>query len=170
MANAHVPRVLRRVRRRRYREAVLATREDRRDDLVLTHILSLMCLCSASFLSLCARCAGRSVFGLSLSCSLLADTITTPLVFNTHSFLIRQSPGDWEEIYGEETPETPYYVHRKTRETTWTKPEYLAWTRVEHDWKEEEDGNEEEQKEDKESGPEEGNAKKKGSWFSSSKS
>ncbi|CAL6328794.1 unnamed protein product [Bathycoccus prasinos] len=79
----------------------------------------------------------------------------------------RQSPGDWEEIYGEETPETPYYVHRKTRETTWTKPEYLAWTRVEHDWKEEEDGNEEEKKEDKESVPEEGASKKKGSWFSS---
>jgi len=78
-----------------------------------------------------------------------------------------QSPGDWEEIYGEETPETPYYVHRKTRETTWTKPEYLAWTRVEHDWKEEEDGNEEEKKEDNESVPEEGASKKKGSWFSS---
>ena len=89
-------------------------------------------------------------------------------MFNAHSFLIRQSPGDWEEIYGEETPETPYYVHRKTRETTWTKPEYLAWTRVEHDWKEEEDGKEE-KNEDK-GGPEEGNAKKKGSWFSSSKS
>ena len=87
-------------------------------------------------------------------------------MFNAHSFLIRQSPGDWEEIYGEETPETPYYVHRKTRETTWTKPEYLAWTRVEHDWKEEDNGEEEKN----ESGPEESNAKKKGSWFSSSKS
>lgn len=108
----------------------------------------------------------RSVFGLSLSCSLLADTTITLDVFNAHSFLIRQSPGDWEEIYGEETPETPYYVHRKTRETTWTKPEYLAWTRVEHDWKEEDNGEEEKN----ESGSEEGNAKKKGSWFSSSKS
>ena len=119
------------------------------------------------------RCAldvsvGRFSVSLSLSCSLLADTTTTLFVFNAHSFLIRQSPGDWEEIYGEETPETPYYVHRKTRETTWTKPEYLAWTRVEYDWKEEEDGKEE-KNEDK-GGPEEGNAKKKGSWFSSSKS
>ena len=118
------------------------------------------------------RCAldvsvGRFSVSLSLSCSLLADTTTTLFVFNAHSFLIRQSPGDWEEIFSEETPETPYYVHRKTRETTWTKPEYLAWTRVEHDWKEEEDGNEEEKKEDKESVPEEGASKKKGSWFSS---
>jgi len=108
----------------------------------------------------------RSVFGLSLSLSLFLSSLTQQ--HNTRvSFLIRQSPGDWEEIYGEETPETPYYVHRKTRETTWTKPEYLAWTRVEHDWKEEEDGNEEEKKEDKESVPEEGASKKKGSWFSS---
>ena len=119
------------------------------------------------------RCAldvsvGRFSVSLSLSCSLLADTTTTLFVFNAHSFLIRQSPGDWEEIFSEETPETPYYVHRKTRETTWTKPEYLAWTRVEYDWKEEEDGKEE-KNEDK-GGPEEGNAKKKGSWFSSSKS
>jgi hypothetical protein len=123
-------------------------------------------------LLLVLRCAldvsvGRFSVSLSLSCSLLADTTTTLFVFNAHSFLIRQSPGDWEEIFSEETPETPYYVHRKTRETTWTKPEYLAWTRVEHDWKEEEDNGKEEKNE---SGPEEGNAKKKGSWFSSSKS
>jgi hypothetical protein len=102
---------------------------------------------------------------LSLSLSFLADTTTHHSCLTL--FLIRQSPGDWEEIYGEETPETPYYVHRKTRETTWTNPEYLAWTRVEHDWKEEEDGNEEEKKEDNESVPEEGASKKKGSWFSS---
>ena len=167
MANAHVPRVLRRVRRRRYREAVLATREDRRDDLVLnSYSFSLgVVLLKFSRFALDVMC--RSVFGLSLS--LFLSSLTQQ--HNTrvcHSFLIRQSPGDWEEIYGEETPETPYYVHRKTRETTWTKPEYLAWTRVEYDWKEEEDGKEE-KNEDK-GGPEEGNAKKKGSWFSSSKS
>ena len=145
----------------------MATREDRRDDLVInSYSFSLVVvLLKFSRFTLDVMC--RSVFGLSLSCSLLADTTITLDVFNAHSFLIRQSPGDWEEIYGEETPETPYYVHRKTRETTWTKPEYLAWTRVEHDWKEEEDGNEEEKKEDKESVPEEGASKKKGSWFSS---
>ncbi|CAL6328888.1 unnamed protein product [Bathycoccus prasinos] len=100
---------------------------------------------------------------LSLFTASPLDTQARP----TEYYYNTQSPGDWEEIYGEETPETPYYVHRKTRETTWTKPEYLAWTRVEHDWKEEEDGNEEEKKEDKESVPEEGASKKKGSWFSS---
>ena len=146
----------------------MATREDRRDDLVLnSYSFSLgVVLLKFSRFALDVMC--RSVFGLSLSLTLsfLADTTAqhSCLTF----FLIRQSPGDWEEIYGEETPETPYYVHRKTRETTWTKPEYLAWTRVEYDWKEEEDGKEE-KNEDK-GGPEEGNAKKKGSWFSSSKS
>ena len=78
VANAHVPRVLRRVRRRRYREAVLATREDRRDDLVLnSYSFSLVSLCFLNFLALRSMwCVGRFSVSLSLSLSFLADTTT----------------------------------------------------------------------------------------------
>ena len=84
---------------------------------------------------------------------------------STRRSIRRHSPGDWEEVYVENTPDTPYYVHRTTKETTWTKPEYLAWTRVEHEY-------EDPVVEDEESGErgetkEEGSAgKKKGGWFS----
>ena len=84
---------------------------------------------------------------------------------STRRSIRRHSPGDWEEVYVENTPDTPYYVHRTTKETTWTKPEYLAWTRVEHEYEDpvvedEESGERGETKEGGSAG------KKKGGWFS----
>ena len=73
------------------------------------------------------RSVGFRFLSLSLVLSSLTQQHSSSL---THTFLIRQSPGDWEEIFSEETG-APYCVHRKTRADV-DKPEYLAWTHVGH--------------------------------------
>ena len=113
------------------------------------------------------------VLSLARACELAFRFLTLTLSLNlsraprisTRRSIRRHSPGDWEEVYVENTPDTPYYVHRTTKETTWTKPEYLAWTRVEHEYEDpvvedEESGERGETKEGGSAG------KKKGGWFS----
>ena len=43
-----------------------------------------------------------------------------------------ESPGDWKEEWSTEH-QLPFYVNKKTKESTWDKPEELAWERVEHE-------------------------------------
>jgi hypothetical protein len=111
-----------------------------------------------------SRSSARARFRfLTLTLSL---NLSRSAYISTRRSIRRHSPGDWEEVYVENTPDTPYYVHRTTKETTWTKPEYLAWTRVEHEYEdpvvedEDESGERGETKEGGSAG------KKKGGWFS----
>lgn len=111
-----------------------------------------------------SRSSARARFRfLTLTLSL---NLSRSAYISTRLSIRRHSPGDWEEVYVENTPDTPYYVHRTTKETTWTKPEYLAWTRVEHEYEdpvvedEDESGERGETKEGGSAG------KKKGGWFS----
>lgn len=111
-----------------------------------------------------SRSSARARFRfLTLTLSL---NLSRSAYISTRLSIRRHSPGDWEEVHVENTPDTPYYVHRTTKETTWTKPEYLAWTRVEHEYEdpvvedEDESGERGETKEGGSAG------KKKGGWFS----
>merc|ERR1712072_200700 len=43
-----------------------------------------------------------------------------------------ESPGDWKEEWSAEH-KMPFYVNKKTSESTWDLPEELAWERVNHE-------------------------------------
>ena len=43
-----------------------------------------------------------------------------------------ESPGEWKEEWSTEH-KMPFYVNKKTSESTWDLPEELAWSRVNHE-------------------------------------
>ncbi|CAL6328910.1 unnamed protein product [Bathycoccus prasinos] len=43
-----------------------------------------------------------------------------------------ESPGNWKEEWSTEH-KMPFYVNKKTSESTWDLPEELAWKRVNHE-------------------------------------
>jgi hypothetical protein len=61
-----------------------------------------------------------------------ADAFLPDVVPSVLSRPIAQFPGTWKEIDSEEHGQK-YYHNTETQESTWDKPEDLAWVRVKHD-------------------------------------